>query len=191
MPAAPASRRSRLWIIFFVALAAMAVFALIVPIVYNLSIQLRPEQVVEARQRWLHNAPANYDLEYLVRTMNGDQEEADTNLVQVRGGQVVLIIYNREVVYLDPSLGSVAGLGVQALSSENPRQFGVPALFDEMEAKLHQDESAGRRHFATAQFDPKDGHPFHYVHRVASTKERVEWNIKLTLRDGGILPSAE
>jgi hypothetical protein len=191
MPAAPASRRSRLWIVFFIALAVMAAFAMAVPIIYNLSIQLRPEQLAEARQRWQENAPANYDLEYLVRSMNGDQEEESTYLVQVRSGQVVLVVYNRDVVYLDPSLASVAGLGALALSSENPRQFGVSALFDEIEATQRQDASSGRRNFATAQFDPKDGHPFHYVHRVAGTKERVEWNVKLTLRDGSVLPSAK
>ncbi|HEY7327360.1 MAG TPA: hypothetical protein VH592_06970 [Gemmataceae bacterium] len=191
MPAAPASRRSRLWIVFFVALAVMVLFAMLVPIVYNLSIQLRPEQVAEAQQRWLDNTPANYDLEYLVRTMNGDQEEESTYLVQVRGGQVVLAVCNRDLVYVDPSLALIAGLSALALSSENPRQFGVPALFDEIEARLHEDESAGRRNFATAQFDPKDGHPFHYVRRVAGTKERVEWNVKLTLRAVGVLPRAE
>jgi hypothetical protein len=123
--------------------------------------------------------------------MNGDQEEENTYLVQVRGGQVVLVVCNRDMVYVDSSLASFAGLGVLAVSSENPRQFGVPALFNEIEAKLHEDQSAGRRNFAMAQFDPKDGQPFHYVHRVAGTKERVEWNVKLTLRDGSVLPSAE
>ena len=112
-------------------------------------------------------------------------------LVQVRGGQIVLVVGNSDVLYLDATLACVASLGVLALSSENSGQFGVPALFDEMETKLHQDESGGRRSFATAQFDPKDGHPYHYVHRVAGSKERVEWNMKLTLRDGGVLPSGE
>jgi hypothetical protein len=86
------------------------------------------------------------------------------------------------VVYLDPALIAVAGFGVPALSSVNPRQFGVPALFDEIEAVLRDDEASGRRNFATAQFDPKDGHPFHYVHRVRGAKERVEWNIKFSPR---------
>lgn len=163
-------------------LAVLAGVAISVPLIYNLSIQLRPEQLAEARQRWQQHALPYYDLECLIRTTNDGQQEERAYLVQVRGGRVVLIVDNGEVVYLDASLTGVAGLGVPALSSEDPRRYGVPALFDEIEAALHQDELAGRRNFATAQFDPQDGHPFHYVHRVRSAKERVEWNIKMTRR---------
>jgi hypothetical protein len=180
MTAALSPRRPRRWIGFFIILALLAGVAIVVPLVYNLSIQLRPEQLAEARQRWQEQAPDDYDLEYLIRTMHLDQEEERVYLVQVRGGRVVLVVCNRDVVYLDPSLALAAGLGVLALSSENPTRYGVPALFDAIEATLHQDESTGRRNFATAQFDPKDGHPFHYVHRIRGAKERVEWNIKMT-----------
>jgi hypothetical protein len=182
MPTPPRSRRSLRWIGFFIVLAVSAAIAVIVPLVYNLTIQLRPEQLVEARRRWQVNIVSNYDLEYLVRTTQSDQGRESAYLVQVRSGQVVLVVCNSDVVYLDPALAVVVGLAVPALSSENPRQFGVPALFDEMEATLRQDESSGHRNFATAQFDPKDGHPFHYVHRVRGTKERVEWNIKFSPR---------
>jgi hypothetical protein len=179
MPSVPHSRRSLRWVGFFVVLAGLVAFAIIVPLIYNLSIQLRPEQVAEARRHWQENAPANYDLEYLVKTTNREREEERAYLVQVRGGQVVLVVCNNDVIYLDSSLAPLAGLGVPALSSENPGQFGVPALFDAIEATLRQDEFAGGRVFATAQFDPKDGHPFYYVHRLRGTRERVEWNIKL------------
>jgi hypothetical protein len=182
MPTAPHSRRSRRWIGFFIVLAMLAAVAIIVPLVYNLSIQLRPEQLVEARRRWQESGVPNYDLEYLVRTKHSGQEEESAYLVQVRSGQVVLVVCNSAVVYLDPSLALVAGLGAPALSPENPRRFGVPALFDEIEAALRADESSGRRNFATAQFDPTDGHPFHYVHRTRGTKERVEWNIRFSPR---------
>jgi hypothetical protein len=56
----------------------------------------------------------------------------------------------------------------------------VSALFEQIEAALRQDETADRRNFATAQFDPKDGHPLRYVRRVRGTKERMEWHVKLT-----------
>ncbi len=182
MPTIVPPRRSRRWIGFFVVLAVLAGVAVIVPLVYNLSIQLRPEELSEARRRWQEHAPPNYDLEYLVRASIGGEQEERAYLVQVRGGRVVLVVDDGEVVYLDPSLAGVAGLDVFALSLEDPQRYGVPALFDEIESALRQDELAGRRNFAAAQFDPQDGHPFHYVHRVRSTKERVEWNIKMTRR---------
>lgn len=180
MPAASSPRRPRRWIGFFLVLAVLAAVAIVVPLVYNLSIQLRPEQLTEARRRWHEQKIPNYDLEYLIRTTNGVQEEDRAYLVQIRGGHVVLIVDNGDLVYLDPALAVVAGLGVLALSVEEPSRYGVSALFDEIEATLRQDEMSGSRNFATAQFDPRDGHPLHYVHRVRGTKERVEWNIKMT-----------
>jgi hypothetical protein len=180
MPAALPPRQSCRWVGFFVVLFLLAVVAVLAPLFYNLSIQLRPEQLAAAKQRWLEQGPSNYDLEYLVRTMHGDQEEENAYLVQVRDGQAVLVVCNSDVVYLDPALAFVAGSGILGLSSEDPRLYGVSALFDAIEAALRQDESSGQRNFTTAQFDPKDGHPFHYVHRVRGTRERVEWHLKIT-----------
>jgi hypothetical protein len=165
---------------FFLVLAALSAMAIVVPLVYNLWIQLRPEQLVEARQRWQENAPANYDLEYLVRTTHAGQEEEGQYRVVVRGGRVILVVDNGDVVYLDPSLALVAGPAVLVLSQADAEEYGVAALFARIEAVRRQDEAAGRRSFATAQFDPKDGHPFHYVHRMQGTKDRVEWNVKMT-----------
>jgi hypothetical protein len=173
--------RSRRWIGFFLVLAVLAAAAVILPIVYNLSIQLRPEQLAAARQRWNENAPADYDLAYLVKHSQEGGEPTDTEyFVEVRGGRTVLVMADSEVIYLDPALAVVAGPGVLVLSSDRAERYGVTALFDQIEAALRQDESAARRNFATARFDPRDGHPYHYVHRMRGTKERIEWNVKLT-----------
>lgn len=165
---------------FFLVLAVLSCGAIVVPLVYNLSIQLRPEQVAEARRRWETNAPADYDLEYLIRTTHSGQEEEEQYRVLVRGGRAILIVDNGDVVYVDSSLAFAGGPGVLALSSTDAGQYDVPGLFARIETALRQDEASNRRNFATAQFDPKDGHPFHYVHRVQGTKERVEWNVKMT-----------
>ena len=174
-------RRSRRWIGFFVVLAVLGAAAVVIPIVYNLSIQLKPEQLADARRRWRDNAPADYDLEYLVKSEQGGVTAMDREyLVRVRGGRVVLVVDTGDVVHLDASLAAVAGPAPLGAASDDPERYGVAALFDEIETALRQDETAGRRNFATASFDPKDGHPFHYVHRLRGTKDRVEWNVKLT-----------
>lgn len=180
MPASLPRRRSRRWIIFFIVLAVLSCGAIVVPLVYNLSIQLRPEQVAEARRRWETNAPPDYDLDYLIRTTHGGLEEEGQYGVMVRNGRVVLVVDNGDVVYVDSSLTVAAGAGVLALSSVDAGQYDVPGLFARIEATLHQDIESSRRSFATAQFDPKDGHPFRYVHRVQGTKDRIEWNVKMT-----------
>jgi hypothetical protein len=166
MTSSPPRRRQR-WIGFFVVLSVLAAIAIVVPIVYNLSIQLRPEQLAEARRLWRENGPADYDLAYLVQTSGADGEEQTQYQVKVRGGRTVYVEVNGEMVAAERT-------------AKVAERYGVPELFDEIEAGLQRDAASGRRNFATAQFDPKDGHPFHYVHRVAGTKERVEWNVKMT-----------
>ena len=179
---APLPRRPRRWIGFFVVLTVLSTGAIVTNLVYNLSIQLRPEQLAEAQRRWRENAPTDYDLEYLVEVTREAETEPDKSayLVKVRGGRVVLVVDNDTVVYLEPSLAVVAGPAPLSVSSEDPGRYGVAALFEQIETALRQDETTGRRNFATAKFDAKDGHPFHYVRRVRGTKDRVEWNVKLT-----------
>jgi hypothetical protein len=169
--------RTRRWIGFFLVLFVLSLSAILVNFVYNLSIQLKPEQLAEAQRRWQENAPAYYDL--LVRTESGP-DESQSYHVQVRSGRVVMIVQDDELVYLEASLGGIAGSGVLALSVVEPRQYGVAALFAEIEAALHDGNSDGRRDYLKADFDPKDGHPYHYIHRVRGTKQRVEWFVKLT-----------
>lgn len=178
-------RRPRQWIGFFVVLTVLAAIAVVVPLVYNLNVQLRPEQLLQARQRWREHEVQNYDLEYIVKLQNQTVQEDRTCLIRVRSRQVVLIVENGEVIYLNPSLAGIAGLGVPALSQATPEKYVVAALFNEIEAALHRDESSGRRNFVSAQFDPKDGHPQHYVHRDRSSKERVEWHIRFTKMNEG------
>lgn len=182
MPAALPPRRSRRWIGFFVVLAVLSAGAVVVPLVYNLSIQLRPEQLAEARRRWQENAPANYDLKYLAEIKHEAEAEPEKSefLVAIRDGRVVLAMVSGEVLYLDPSLAIVAGPSVLALSSGEAKHYGVSALFDEIEEALRRDEKEGTKNYTQAQFDPKDGHPLRYIHSVGRTKERVEWNVKMT-----------
>ena len=182
MPAAVPPRRSRRWIGFFVVLGLLASAAMVVPLLYNLSIQLHPEQLAEARRRWEEKAPVNYDLKYLVETKHQSEGEPEKReyLVMVRDGRVVFVADTGEVLYLDPSFALVAGPTALAMTSQAATNFGVPALFDEIEAALRRDETSGRKNYTQAQFDSRDGHPRHYIHSVHDTKERIEWNVKLT-----------
>jgi hypothetical protein len=170
-------RHSRRWLGFFVVLAALALVALVAPLIYNLSVQLRPEQLAAARQRWQANAPANYDLECLRKSRRGGQEEIISSRLQVRGGRIVLAAEEDELVYVDPSLALIAGCGL-VLVADHPERYGMAALFDEIEAALRQRGTAEGRYYLKADFE-KDGHPSHFVSYDARTKDRVEWFVKL------------
>jgi hypothetical protein len=181
MTTAGPRRRSRRWIGFFVVLAVLAVVAVVVPLLYNQRIQLRPEQLAEARQRWRANAPADYNMEFLSQNRRGGQEERLHYRTIVRTGRVVAVadLDRGEVVYLAPSLALVAGTAASALSSDDPLRYDMPALFDEIEAALRQNATAERRTYIKADFD-KDGYLSHYVHYDPHTKDRIEWFVKLS-----------
>ena len=74
-PTRPASRR---WVWYFVVLALMGATAIILPIVYNLSLQLRPEDLAAARQRWKANGPRDYDLQFQEKiTEHGESSDSE------------------------------------------------------------------------------------------------------------------
>lgn len=186
MPVPPPRRRQRRWIVFFLILAVLSTVAIIAPLAYNLSIQLRPEQLADARRRWQENGSANYDLQYLVERKHPSDLEPDKNeyLVKVRDGRMVLVVDTGDILYVDPVLAAVMGPSILALSSETASHYGVSALFEEIAEALRRDEGEGRKNYTQAQFDPRDGHPLHYVHSVRSTKERVEWHVKFRRVEG-------
>jgi hypothetical protein len=177
---APGARRHRSWLIFFAVLGVLAPLAIVIPLLYNLSrLQKYPVQLAENRDRWKANAPRNYDLEYLVKI--DDDSRASEYVVHVRDGQVVLVGLDRDLLWLAPWTGFALGPLVQALPprSFTPHSYTMDALFGEMERWMHEDKAGGRRNYATASFDPVDGHPLHYIHRVRGTHQRVEWIIRL------------
>jgi hypothetical protein len=156
---------------FFLTLGALGAAAVTINFVYNLSLQLRPEQVAQARALWRQNAPADYDLEWLVRTTHGGEDQDDENSLYVRGGRPALLGCNGELLYADPWF--------PALPRDDPRLRGVEGMFDAMEEALRHDVSVGGRNYCTATFDLRDGHPQHFIHRVRGTRERVEWIVRL------------
>jgi len=155
--------RPRAWVWFFVLLAAMCAAAVTLPIVYNLSLQLRPEELAAARARWKASGPRDYDLQYQEKiTQNGEQGETEWD-VQVRDGKVAAVTCD----------------GAALPAAEYPN-LTVEGQFAEIEKGLELDLAAGaRKNYATAAFDLGDGHPTHYVRRVRGTGDRLEWNVNL------------
>jgi hypothetical protein len=182
----PAARRPRRWALFFLLLAVLAAAGAVVPVVYNLRLQLRPEQVAQARARWRERGPRDYDLRCAEKLLHGPAEEQNEYVVLVRGGQVVALGVNGELLRLEGA-GPALGLAVRALPGGAGEAVGVEPLFDRIEAALRQDAAEGRRTYATATFDRHDGHPLRYVRRVRATGERVEWNCALA-PPGGLPP---
>src|SRR5262249_52942554 len=68
----------------------------------------------------------------------------------------------------------------QPLQPAQYRYNDMPALMGFIEDFLEQDSQPGRpRTFATATFDPKDGHWLRYSRSVSSTPERQEITVQV------------
>jgi hypothetical protein len=199
-PNAPASPlQSRRWVGFFVILGILGTAAIVINLVYNVSQQLKPEQLAAARALWKEKAPPDYDLDYVIKDeeATGGTEPlrliVDRISVHVRDGKIQTVSRNGAVVpdgfassqmlailACVPTLPGApptlaAGLVAQQYS------YGVGPLFDLIHANLERDgQPGGQRTFTHALFDKGDGHPIHYVRRVMGTRRRLEIIIQLT-----------
>src|SRR5579862_6446892 len=80
--------KSRVWIVFFLMLAFLAGLGIVVPLVYNLSLQLKAEDAVAAKKLWQTKGPADYDLEYRTKM---DKDDPIEYRVAVRNRQVAFV----------------------------------------------------------------------------------------------------
>jgi Family of unknown function (DUF6174) len=173
------SMKRESWLWFFVPLLALTAAGIVIPIVYNLRLQLKPEQLAQARERWRQSGTQDYDLDYSARY--DAEPEADEVFVKVRGGKVVRVVKNDQMLCFGDTAGLALGLTVLALPSADLSSQTVEGFFDQMESWMRHDaETIGHRNYATATFHATDGHPIRFVHRDSRTKERLEYQLKLT-----------
>jgi hypothetical protein len=152
----PSPRRSprQGWIWFFVILFVLAVAAVTIQVWYNVRNQLTHEQLARARALWNAKGPADYDMHYVIHKL----DSKETYDVKVRNGKAVSVICNG-----------------QPLEERLFRYSEMRSLYDFIEGFLEQDSEPGRpRTFATATFDPNDGHLLRYVRSVTSTRQWQE-----------------
>jgi hypothetical protein len=176
----------RRWIAFFALLAVLVGTAVTLPILYNLGLQLRPEQLDAARQAWREQGPADYDLTF---TVTYDRERlGERHIVLVRGGKVVFASCEGEVLAMAPALGAGVGAPLGGVNTGEARD--VPALFDHVEALLKKEGVARWRNFLVVNFDRREGYPRRIIWRVRRSSTREEWDVRLW-KPGGLAQLAK
>jgi hypothetical protein len=167
----PTRARNHRWVWFFVILAVLAVAAPTSLLVYNLSRQLKPEQLARARELWRKNRPRDYTLEY---TKQGNIP-TETVVVGVRDGTVESAVRKQAVVRNGRS--EVVPLPLEERLYD---RYDMGGLFNDIERFLKMDaEPDSPRAFNRATFDPEDGHLINYVRSVSETGMRLEINVEL------------
>lgn len=169
------SRQTWNWVAFFVVLGILATTGVVLPIIYNLGQQLKPEQLAAARKLWQEKGPRDYDLTYAVTY---DRERlAERHIVLVRNGKVVFASCEGEILVMSPAMSAAVGLPLGGVGQEGDRD--MPAIFAHIEKLLNAEQTAGRRNFIVAVFDPHEGYPRRFIWRLRGTKTREEWDVRL------------
>jgi hypothetical protein len=171
--------RKRDWVWFFAVLFVLGAAAVTIPLYYNLSLQLRPEQAEQARALWRTSGPRDYDIDYQERATHGPDTDEAAYRVMVRDGRVVVVFLDGRLSFLaDPAAVLALGPWPRALPGPSGAR-DIDGMFDHIEDQLRRDLSLSRRPYATATFDKRDGHPTRYVRRIRGGAERLEWTVKL------------
>lgn len=156
-----AKPKNRYWVWFFAFVLLASVGVAVFLIVFNLRMQLKPEQLEAAQQRWKEHGPSDYRLTYLKKI--NDNSHADKFVVTVRDGKVVDVVMNDDL-HLEP---------------ERRPYHGMDRLLRDIERFQELDAKAGRKVYVTAIFDDKTGAMLRYVRRVMGTTERVQLDARV------------
>src|SRR5262249_52219006 len=95
------------WVPLFLTLTLLGTLAIVLPLVYNLGQQLRPEQLEAARALWAEHGPADYDLEVAVAL--GRDTRPQRYLVLVRAGEPVFSAGEGELQALSAPVCALTG----------------------------------------------------------------------------------
>jgi len=155
------------WIYFFVFITIASVGMAGFMIWYNLRLQLKPEQLAEAKQLWAEKGPKSYDMVY-TKQLNADSR-ADKFEVKVRAGKVEEVRMNGQPLVKNPD------------EERDPRiHHSMDRLFVDIEKFMDIDQKPGApKVFVTAIFEPEDGTLRRYIRRVSGTTQRIEMHIVL------------
>jgi hypothetical protein len=166
-PPSPA-RKNRAWIYFFVFIVVASVGVAGFMIGFNLWIQLKPEQLEEARKLWQEKGPPSYNMVYTKRL--NDDTKVDRFEVEVRGGEVKKVLMNGRPLQKEIDEG------------EDPRNYHtMERLFRDIERLMEMDKKPdAKRVFVTAIFDDHNGGLRRYIRRVMGTTQRIEMHITVT-----------
>ncbi len=162
---APTPQNNYAWIWFFVFIVVASVGVTGFMIWFNLSIQLKPDQLETAWELWKENGPKNYNMVYTKRI--NDDRKVFAYGVKVRNGQVVEVKQDKEFLEKTKEHNPLIYHSMDSLLRDAAR-------FLEMDARPE-----AKKVYVTAIFDDKNGAMLRYVRRVMGGTERVELHIEL------------
>ncbi len=167
----PPRKKNYLWVWFFVFVVVASVGVAGLMIWFNLRLQLKPEKLAEAMQRWQEHGPRDYRMTVTKRI--GDSDHVDTFVATVRNQKVLDVQMNGEPLR-DQETDERFPPGHERL-----QYFTMDRLLREIERFMELDAKEGRKTYNVAIFDEQTGALRKYIRRVMGTRERVEEDVKV------------
>ena len=163
-------KKNSLWVWFFVFIVVASAGLAGFMIWFNLSLQLKPEQLQDAMKRWKELGPADY---LMTCTKRLNEDSTDTFAVEVRARKVVEVRLNGKPLRNEET-GEPYPPGHERL-----QYYSMDRLLVEIERFLEMDAKASTKNYNYAYFDERTGALQRYVRSVRSTRQHVEENVKL------------
>ncbi len=164
-PQVPARNSGWIWYFAFLIIASIGVTVFM--IWFNLSIQLKPEQLEAAIKRWEENGPKNYKM--LLKKKLNSEDKVTTFLVTVRDKKVTDVLMDGKP--LPKETDDTRDMKVY---------HSMDATFRFVKIFMTKDQQEkAPKVYVTALFDPETGALLRYVRRVMGATQRVELNITL------------
>ena len=157
--------KNHAWIYFFVFIIVASVGVAGFMIAFNLWIQLKPDQLEEARKLWQEKGPKSYNMVYTKRL--NDDAKVDKFEVEVRGNEVKKVLMNGRPLQKEKD------------EDEDPRiHHSMERLFRDIERFMELDKKPeAKKVYVTAIFDDQNGGLRRYIRRVMGTTLRIEMHI--------------
>jgi hypothetical protein len=170
MPPSPPRKKNYAWVWFFVFVVVASIAMAGFMIVFNLRLQLKPEQLADAMARWQEHGPADYVMTYTKQLKVNENTIADTFVVKVRAKKVFEVRMNGE------PLRDADGVPIV---DERLQYHSMDSLLRYIERFLELDAKAGQKNYNLAIFDEQTGALRKYVRSDKHTRQHVDEEVKI------------
>jgi hypothetical protein len=132
---------------------------------YNLRLQLKPEQLAEARAVWEERGPKNYDMIY---TKKINEDKPIKFAVKVRNGKVQEVLMNGKPLEADED------------RQDDMRIYhSIGAMYHDFGVTMRRDqEPKAPPVYVSLKYDDQTGRVIEYIHRVMRTRQRVQITVE-------------
>jgi len=156
------------WFFVFIVVASVGVAGFM--IWFNRSLQLKPEQLEAAMQRWEEHGPSNYLMTFTKRINRG---EPDTFVVKVRARKVVEVRMNgKPLRNEDTEQPFPAG-------HDQLQYYSMDRLLRDIERFIQQDARDGKKIYNVATFDKDTGALETYTRSDSVSRQHVRETVKI------------